>query len=761
VPSHPANDSELRADEAELAQLRTDPSGTVPPLPALTTAYELPIVQLSWEDFERLCERLARLEGTVRGARRYGRLGQKQHGIDIYGTRTDGRYRVWQCRQYQDIDELNIGKAVEDLLEGRWGEAAANFTFCTALTIADTTLEDEVTHWREYLSAREPPIVFELWDGREISHQLTNHPELVRIFLGPDHERLFFGPSHLHSVGSAPDRHLLGGVASASGPQIRIISLGSSSAAAGLALERLKQESPSDLIGLLALVGEPPQPNRAEHVIRDWPPLLESCHEGALVALALLAENDGDWAAASTAWEGLARRIAGHLRDEAAEYIALAAIAARVGGDRQRYEHLLEDAKRLAPTHPRVVFEQIRDDMTPEERIRILSGLKSDEPFLQALITCHLSGAYLLIPDPAKARRVLDRVASDMRESYAAKAGRLNLTIQEARLALIEQRPVDGTALRETRVGALALRDEMLARRRYEESAGLLMVAADALMLLGDRAAAIGTLAGRKEEEVVSHDGAQILAFAALRIGDPRSAIDIIDTVPLTHSLARLRAAAVMDSGRVAEIPAALATLDEAIAKGGEDATEAALFRLAATLLEGVEVPWSVPAEEILSETRHERVAVIARSFHLVRRHADFAGAYDLLDEHGSAPWALSTRLRLAERQGSYPIMREAARAVLASGPGQDLRTECGRALARSGDFEEAITTLIAVAREATAPDVPRANAYYLLVGIAGRELDDWERAATFHDEWTRSFPSDSRASAFAPMIANRRCKQP
>jgi hypothetical protein len=63
-----------------------DPPSADFPAPPVETAHQaLPTGGLSPENFERLCLRLASLEGTPYRARRYGIPGQKQYGIDIYG----------------------------------------------------------------------------------------------------------------------------------------------------------------------------------------------------------------------------------------------------------------------------------------------------------------------------------------------------------------------------------------------------------------------------------------------------------------------------------------------------------------------------------------------------------------------------------------------------------------------------------------------------------------------------------------------------
>lgn len=743
------------SDDSELRQLQSAPSGTFPPVPPLTITYELPLGELPWEDFERLCERLARVECVVKDARRYGRSGQRQYGIDIYGQMPGGRYRVWQCRQYSSRDKIDIRAAVEDFLGGPWAERAESFTFCTSLVLDDVPAEEDVVHARTVLASREPAIEFELWDGRQLSHMLKEHPRVVLDFLGPEHHRRFSEPERLDSSGQSQLTQLGELAASRGIAQVRFVSLAGAPAAIQSALEQLQQAAPGDLIALLGFVGETQEAGRAEQTIANWPPLLDSCDPGVLVALALLAERDGAWTTASQAWEIVASRASSS--DAAADHTIKAAVAAKVAGDAARHSALLAHAKGLSPDHPRVVLEQIRDDAAPADRVDLLRDLNSDDPAVQAQIKSSLAVGYLLMPDLHSARQALAAVPEGAGDSVALRATKLNIVIQEGRLDTLDERPVNGEALREARIDALALRDELLSQRRHEESARLLMLAVDGAMLLSDRHSALHLLARRRDAEVKSETGATVLAALALRIGDPESGIAIIDQAGSTAMLRPMRAAAVIEAGRSAEIPEAVASLDETIATGGPDAVEAALFRLAATLTYTVRIDWSEPAEDLLTEAGHERAAVIARAFHVVRRHADYEGAYTLLDEKAPEPWALSTKLTLAQRQRKWSVLREAARRMLAAGPGQKIRVECGRALAAAGDVEDATIALLAVARDSGAPDVPRAAAYFLLTRIAGWSLDDWSQAGKFHDDWARRFPSDTRASAMAPTIARRR----
>jgi hypothetical protein len=758
-PEEPAWDD--AQDKPELERLKAEPSGEYPAIPPLVLAYELPTWLLRWDDFERLCERLARHDGGAMGARRYGRGGQKQHGIDIYAVQQNGRYRVWQCKQYTTIEKLDIAKAAQDFLDGPWAERADNFTFCTSLLIADTTTEDQVVQARALLDKHDPPIAFDLWDGREISHLLVNKPHEVFRFFGPDHYRRFFPPS----FGDAGNTALtaLSPFAAVDQPQtqIRIVALPIGPGQIRDALQQLGIEAPTELLTLLALIGDPPRPGRAQRVIEDWPPLLDGCNQWALRTLALLAEQDGAWPAASLAWKTLGERAAATDASIAAGHITLAAVAAKITMDTAEYDRLIARALELDPHHPRLVVERLPADAAAAERIEALKDLESDDPQVILLIKCNLALGYLLQLDFSAAERTLNSLTGDMAASVAARSTKLNLVLHRARLETLDQRPIDAAALTTARGVALELRDQLLGQRRYEESARLLMLAVDSSMLLDDRETAIHTLRGYKAEERDAETGAEVLAAVALRIGDWDSAITIAQDATSSTSLERLRAAAIIESDRVSELPAALAILDDAVAAGGQDGIEAALFRLAATMKEGpANVTWSDEAEQLVTTTGHERIAVIARAFFIVRRQADYEGAYELLDQHADKGWTMGPRLVLARRQRNRSIMKEAARAILAAGPGQDLRLQCARGLLQSREPDEALVAAIAVAREPSAPRLVRADAFELTVRILGPLKGEWGRARAMLDDWNRVAPGDPRASAFAPAVLRRSADQ-
>jgi Restriction endonuclease len=80
------------------AYLDVAPSGVSSPL-AITLKQTLPLGQLQWKDFERLCVRLIRREGSIVQCRLYGTEGQHQKGIDIFARTDSGDVCVYQCKK--------------------------------------------------------------------------------------------------------------------------------------------------------------------------------------------------------------------------------------------------------------------------------------------------------------------------------------------------------------------------------------------------------------------------------------------------------------------------------------------------------------------------------------------------------------------------------------------------------------------------------------------------------------------------------------
>src|SRR5882724_9994163 len=100
----------------EIASLWADVDAPAIAPPTVTREQTLPFGSLTWENFERLCFRLAHRIGEVEDARIYGERGQAQQGIDLYVRRATGDYDTWQCKRYQEFTPADLEHAVTKFL---------------------------------------------------------------------------------------------------------------------------------------------------------------------------------------------------------------------------------------------------------------------------------------------------------------------------------------------------------------------------------------------------------------------------------------------------------------------------------------------------------------------------------------------------------------------------------------------------------------------------------------------------------------------
>ena len=197
-------------------------ASNVPP-PVKTRSALLPLGELAWEDFERLCLRLVELEATPVHVGLYGARGQAQAGIDIFARGTvplgtvppTRQYLCLQARRVKRVTKSRLGKAVDKFLDGKWAPVSRMFVYATSASTQSTALVDEI----EALAARlaERSIEFVVWDREEISNRLKGHAELVDDFFGRAWVREFCGDDAAERLGRRLDaqaiaklRHQLG-----------------------------------------------------------------------------------------------------------------------------------------------------------------------------------------------------------------------------------------------------------------------------------------------------------------------------------------------------------------------------------------------------------------------------------------------------------------------------------------------------------------------------------------------------------------------
>lgn len=185
------NMEEYSGANMEIASLWFDVDAPSVTPPTISREQVLPLGSLSWENFERLCFRLAHRGGEVEDARIYGERGQAQEGIDLYVRRATGDYATWQCKRYQEIKATDIKSAVTKFLEGDWAGRTKLFRLAVAPSLNATELAEEIERQRTRCEAVN--ITFESLDRDRLSLMLKDHPDLVDDFFGRSWVEAFNG----------------------------------------------------------------------------------------------------------------------------------------------------------------------------------------------------------------------------------------------------------------------------------------------------------------------------------------------------------------------------------------------------------------------------------------------------------------------------------------------------------------------------------------------------------------------------------------
>ena len=198
----------------------------VPPTPSdvpppVTTRHQLlPLDQIPWENFERLCLRLLRIDAkriTVSAetagasAGLYGLRGQAQHGIDVYArdplvpgeSPRTRRYVTLQSRRTKGVTKAQLKDSVAEFLDGRWAAISRKFIYATSASVHSTDLVDAIDKLASTLANDE--ITFEIWDQDTISKHLKAHPNIVDDFFGRAWVEGFCGAAAAEELGTRLD----------------------------------------------------------------------------------------------------------------------------------------------------------------------------------------------------------------------------------------------------------------------------------------------------------------------------------------------------------------------------------------------------------------------------------------------------------------------------------------------------------------------------------------------------------------------------
>lgn len=191
------------SNRVKLADISPQPSNLVTRLPVATRLQQLPLGELSWENFECLCVRLVKKDPDAEFAQAYGVKGQNQEGIDLFvRKRSNQRYVVWQCKRYQEFKKTDVAKAVQRFLKAFRTEVAGIpikeadvLVLAVTVDLSDTKITKEIERQNKRLN-RWCKISLVTCDIRGLSDKLKPHPDIVADFFHPSWVEEFCGVPH-------------------------------------------------------------------------------------------------------------------------------------------------------------------------------------------------------------------------------------------------------------------------------------------------------------------------------------------------------------------------------------------------------------------------------------------------------------------------------------------------------------------------------------------------------------------------------------
>jgi hypothetical protein len=149
--------------------------------PAETRVQELPLNELSWEQFEALCAALIEANPMTVDCHLRGVSGDDQQGIDIVATRrgADEKDQVWayQCKRYKRFTAPQVKKVL--------GKIAFEADYYVLMLSIEAGVK-----LREVADQRPD---FFLWDRKDICRKLKNYPGIVEDFFGTAWRKAFCG----------------------------------------------------------------------------------------------------------------------------------------------------------------------------------------------------------------------------------------------------------------------------------------------------------------------------------------------------------------------------------------------------------------------------------------------------------------------------------------------------------------------------------------------------------------------------------------
>ena len=178
----------------EISYLRTPIKSKVEP-PIDGNIQYLPIEQLDWEDFEKLCLALIETTYGIANCEIYGIKGQKQEGIDIFAKEGNGKYVNFQCKRYKNYSANRIVEVISKFQGGEWFSKCDRFVLCTSCALNSKKLQDKFNELKEELKNED--ISLEKWDKVQLMRLLKSSPRIVYDFFGKEWAIKFNGAEAL------------------------------------------------------------------------------------------------------------------------------------------------------------------------------------------------------------------------------------------------------------------------------------------------------------------------------------------------------------------------------------------------------------------------------------------------------------------------------------------------------------------------------------------------------------------------------------
>jgi tetratricopeptide (TPR) repeat protein len=517
----------------------------------------------------------------------------------------------------------------------------------------------------------------------------------------------------------------------------------------------LEKADPAALDWLVGCLGSPAEKEKIKTMVAGWPARLREGPRELPVLLVREAEAAAMWGEAAASWE----RIADAENDDRtrADFLARAAIDAGVGGDSEGRERLLGEAEAVDPNCARARMARVDDRLKPSEQLAYLSPLETDDPDLASMLACRRALAYLQDSDLTAAEREVKSAEELDPDSLAVQVVRINLDLQEARIALLTDRPFLVARVLSIHERALELREQLVAMGRFEESVRLLMMAADARSLLRDLDGARRTLEEALPQEISVEQGAAVLGDAALRSAGPKLALRFVDGAEPDDGIRRISASAHADLGGPGKAKALLEL--EALALGrGPEAEAAAISRLILCMAPNG-APWNDEVAAVAEGGEHDRHVKALRTLTLA--DSDPQAALEMAHSLPSEPWGAEVRLRVAGIAADDQATATAAKEFLSFSPDGAGRLLAAQGLARGADLERAGEVSGSVARDPNVPAPVRSDAFHVFMKTLA-DRDSWSTAERTWKEW-RDFAFrelatlDGRVSAWQVRVIHNR----